>query len=179
MAFVDIPQLSRQRSNSSVDQLFDAIQNLDDAQICALLEEFNSTVASNVPVSHGIDLFERPQSKISSVRTTSVRQSNIQPQRVLTQSKSKAAPSPSADSRSTECYPPQPKALRKQHSTSIFPQSTPSTPSSLSPGSIFGSSTVSSEAEDASMDSLELLVFGRSPRETCEMNDIFEVLNHN
>ncbi|KAK7431294.1 hypothetical protein QQZ08_002065 [Neonectria magnoliae] len=49
MAAVATTQGSRPRSASSVDQLFELVDGLDDAQIHSLLQDFNNTVASNVP----------------------------------------------------------------------------------------------------------------------------------
>ncbi|KAI0422090.1 hypothetical protein F5X98DRAFT_192434 [Xylaria grammica] len=51
---------SHHRSRSSVDRVLDLLAELDESQMEALLREAESTVAGNIPVSKGIDLFERP-----------------------------------------------------------------------------------------------------------------------
>ncbi|KAI8633176.1 hypothetical protein F5Y19DRAFT_292479 [Xylariaceae sp. FL1651] len=51
---------SHHRSRSSVDRVLDLLAELDESQMELLLREAESTVAGNIPVSKGIDFFERP-----------------------------------------------------------------------------------------------------------------------
>ncbi|KAI1429515.1 hypothetical protein F5Y12DRAFT_408049 [Xylaria sp. FL1777] len=55
-----MPLKSHHRSRSSVDRVLELLAELDDGQMEALLREAESTVAGNIPVSKGIDFFERP-----------------------------------------------------------------------------------------------------------------------
>ncbi|KAI0503368.1 hypothetical protein F5B22DRAFT_629517 [Xylaria bambusicola] len=48
------------RSRSSIDRVLDLLSELDEDQMQALLREAESTVSGNIPVSKGIDFFERP-----------------------------------------------------------------------------------------------------------------------
>ncbi|KAK5630674.1 hypothetical protein RRF57_006389 [Xylaria bambusicola] len=48
------------RSRSSIDRVLDLLSELDEEQMQALLREAESTVSGNIPVSKGIDFFERP-----------------------------------------------------------------------------------------------------------------------
>ncbi|KAI1180899.1 hypothetical protein F4777DRAFT_527410 [Nemania sp. FL0916] len=51
---------SHHRSRSSIDRVLDLLAELDESQMELLLREAESTVAGNIPVSKGIDFFERP-----------------------------------------------------------------------------------------------------------------------
>ncbi|KAI0537823.1 hypothetical protein GGR58DRAFT_328602 [Xylaria digitata] len=51
---------SHHRSRSSIDRVLDLLAELDENQMEALLREAESTVSGNIPVSKGIDFFERP-----------------------------------------------------------------------------------------------------------------------
>ncbi|KAM0344455.1 hypothetical protein ACHAPU_007427 [Fusarium lateritium] len=181
----------------SVDQLFELVEGLDDTQIHSLLEEFNNTVTSNVPVSHGIDMFEDPtavpKAKTMPVRSTSIRKSFKLP-RLFTRSPSKrSASAPIA--RPKTGLPPTAKhyrrisrpvlptlsngpdldALLSAYLAPVPPQSSPKT---ISPSrSISSSSTLSLETEDSGVDALAPLVFGRPQREASPMGDIMEVLS--
>ncbi|KAL6923288.1 hypothetical protein ACHAPO_001453 [Fusarium lateritium] len=62
MAVDDATYNQHLHHRGSVDQLFELVDGLDDTQIHSLLEDFNNTVSSNVPVSHGIEFFEHPSS---------------------------------------------------------------------------------------------------------------------
>lgn len=53
-----MPPKSHHRSRSSVDRVFDLLADLPDNQISLLLDEFNHTTASNVPVTEAISLFD-------------------------------------------------------------------------------------------------------------------------
>lgn len=53
-----MPTKSHHRSRSSVDRVFDLLADLPDNQISLLLDEFNHTTASNVPVTEAISLFD-------------------------------------------------------------------------------------------------------------------------
>ncbi|ESU15928.1 hypothetical protein FGSG_09357 [Fusarium graminearum PH-1] len=64
MALDDATYSQHLHHRGSVDQLFELVEGLDDTQIHSLLEDFNNTVTSNVPVSHGIEFFEHPSSVI-------------------------------------------------------------------------------------------------------------------
>ncbi|KAI0969745.1 hypothetical protein F4678DRAFT_438059 [Xylaria arbuscula] len=55
-----MPHKSHHRSRSSVDRVLELLAELDDNQMESLLREAESTVAGNIPVSKGIDFFERP-----------------------------------------------------------------------------------------------------------------------
>ncbi|KAI1340996.1 hypothetical protein F5Y15DRAFT_38306 [Xylariaceae sp. FL0016] len=57
-----MPTKSHHRSRSSVDRVMDLLADLDENQMELLLQEAESARASNVPVSKGIDFFERPMS---------------------------------------------------------------------------------------------------------------------
>lgn len=48
------------RSRSSIDRVLDLLAELDESQMESLLREAESTVSGNIPVSKGIDFFERP-----------------------------------------------------------------------------------------------------------------------
>ncbi|KAM0437810.1 hypothetical protein ACHAPT_002175 [Fusarium lateritium] len=190
-------QFSRPPSTSSVDQLFELVEGLDETQIHSLLVDFNNTVPSNVPVSHGVEIFEHPTAKPTTARATSIRRS-FKLSRMLSRSKSKrqsSAPAP-APSRPRTALPTGPKhyrrisrpvlptltsgpdlnALLSAYLAPVTPKSTPKTSSPSSMRSISTSSTMSFEAEDADMDVLAPLVFGRPQRQRGEIGDIFEVL---
>ncbi|KAF4976235.1 hypothetical protein FZEAL_7073 [Fusarium zealandicum] len=203
MAAVAIPQHPRPGSVSSVDRLFELVDGLDDSQIHSLLEDFNNTVPSNVLVSHGVDMFERPgQPKPTPApapsRVSSIRRAAYKLPRLLTRLPSKRQSSaPDLRSRPKTGVPPAPKHYRRisrpvlptlasgpdfnamllsAYLAPVPPQSTSQTSSPSSTRSISSSSTMSFEAEDADVDSLAPLVFGRPQRQTREMGDIFEVL---
>jgi len=53
-----MPTKSHHRSRSSVDQVISLLADLPEHQIALLLEDFNSTTSSNVPVSKAIALFD-------------------------------------------------------------------------------------------------------------------------
>ncbi|KAM7204730.1 hypothetical protein V8F20_003514 [Naviculisporaceae sp. PSN 640] len=53
-----MPPKSHHRSRSSVDRVFDLLADLPENQISLLLDEFNHTTASNVPVTEAISLFD-------------------------------------------------------------------------------------------------------------------------
>ncbi|KAF5659007.1 hypothetical protein FHETE_9635 [Fusarium heterosporum] len=182
----------------SVDQLFELVEGLDDTQIHSLLEEFNNTVTSNVPVSHGIDMFEHPtamtKAKTMPARSNSIRKSFNKLPRLFTRSPSKrSASAPIA--RPKTGLPPAAKhyrrisrpvlptlsngpdldALLSAYLAPVPPQSSPKT---ISPSrSISSSSTLSLETEDSGVDALAPLVFGRPQREASPMGDIMEVLS--
>ena len=194
-----MPQFERPTSTSS---LFELVEGLDEAQIHSLLVEFNNTVPSNIPVSHGVELFEHPDSKkpISAARASSIRRS-FKLSRMLSRSKSKrvsSAPAPSP-SRPRTAMPTGPKHYRRISrpvlptlasgpdlnallSAYLAPAAPPSKPKTSSPSSmsslrsISTSSTMSFEAEDADMDILAPLVFGRPQQQRGQIGDIFEVL---
>ncbi|KAI1633681.1 hypothetical protein F4809DRAFT_578137 [Biscogniauxia mediterranea] len=48
------------RSRSSIDRVLDLLDDLDESQMEALLQEAESTVSSNIPVAKGIDFFDGP-----------------------------------------------------------------------------------------------------------------------
>ncbi|RTE76721.1 hypothetical protein BHE90_008791 [Fusarium euwallaceae] len=197
-----MPQFERPTSISSVDQLFELVEGLDETQIHSLLVELNNTVPSNIPVSHGVEMFEHPGSKkpISAARASSIRRS-FKLTRMLSRSKSKrvsSAPAPSP-SRPRTAMPPGPKHYRRISrpvlptlasgpdlnallSAYLAPTTPPSKPKTSSPSSmsslrsISTSSTMSFEAEDADMDILAPLVFGRPQQQRGQIGDIFEVL---
>ncbi|KAF5011046.1 hypothetical protein FDECE_2853 [Fusarium decemcellulare] len=191
-------QHPRRSSISSVDQLFELVDGLDEAQIHSLLEDFNNTVPSNVQVSHGVELFERPntKSKPTPGRTSSIRRSAFKLPRLFTRTPSKRQSSaPDLRSRPKTAVPSGPKHYRRISrpvlptlssgpdldallSAYLAPVPPPSTSKTSSPStkSISTSSTMSFEAEDADMDSLAPLVFGRPQRRPSAMGDIFEVL---
>ncbi|KAM5356647.1 hypothetical protein ACJ41O_003293 [Fusarium nematophilum] len=199
-----MPHHSRQRSTASVDQLFELVEGLDEDQIHTLLEDLNNTVASNIPVSHGIDFFEHPQSpKSTPARSPSIRRSAFKlPRLKFTRTPSKrqsSAPTPMSRPR-TAVPPAGPKhyrrisrpvlptvtsgpdldALLSAYLAPLSPRKATGSVSTTSPVStrsiMSSSSTMSFEAEDV-VDSLAPMVFGRPQRETSEMGDIFEVLN--
>ncbi|CAF3528800.1 hypothetical protein HYE67_005814 [Fusarium culmorum] len=69
MALDDATYSQHLHHRGSVDQLFELVEGLDDTQIHSLLEDFNNTVTSNVPVSHGIEFFEHPSSVVRAKTT--------------------------------------------------------------------------------------------------------------
>lgn len=192
-----MPELLRRRSTASDDQLFELVEGLDDTQIYTLLQDLNNTVTSNIPVSRGIDLFEHPKPKKTPAREPSIRRSNFALPKLFTRSASRRISSaPAPISRPKTGIPTAPRHYRRISrpilpSTSSNPDSnallsaylarspTRSDSNAPSPHSIrshWSSSIVSFEAEDAGIDTLAPLVFGRPQRETSEMGDIFEVL---
>ncbi|KAH7260961.1 uncharacterized protein BKA55DRAFT_686539 [Fusarium redolens] len=190
------PQLNRR---GSVDQLFELVEGLDETQIHTLLEDFNNTVTSNIPVSHGIDFFEHPTTGVSKTKTTPVRSSSIrksfkQLPRLFTRTPSKRAVSapiarPKTAAPTTKHYRrisrpvlptlssgPDLDALLSAYLAPAPPPS--SSHKTISPSrSISSNSTLSLEAEDSGVDSLAPLVFGRPQREASPMGDIMEVLS--
>ena len=70
-----MPTKSHHRSRSSVDRVFDLLADLQDTQISLLLDDFNHTTDSNVPVSKAIALFdpraEKPTPKHPFARSSS------------------------------------------------------------------------------------------------------------
>ncbi|KAK4206539.1 hypothetical protein QBC37DRAFT_122537 [Rhypophila decipiens] len=58
-----MPTKSHRRNRSSVDQIFDLLADLGDNQISLLLDEFNHTTSSNVPVAEAISLFDPSANK--------------------------------------------------------------------------------------------------------------------
>ncbi|KAF4948918.1 hypothetical protein FGADI_9202 [Fusarium gaditjirri] len=192
------PQLNRR---GSVDQLFELVEGLDEAQIHALLEDFNNTVSSNIPVSHGIDFFEHPTTGVPKTKTapaparsSSIRKSFKQLPRLFTRTPSKRAASapiarPKTAAPTTKHYRrisrpvlptlssgPDLDALLSAYLAPVPPPS--SSHKSISPSrSISSNSTLSLEAEDSGVDSLAPLVFGRPQREASPMGDIMEVLS--
>ncbi|KAJ4266142.1 hypothetical protein NW762_004122 [Fusarium torreyae] len=194
-AHAQSPHLMRR---GSVDQLFELVDGLDETQIHSLLEDFNNTVTSNIPVSHGIDFFEHPTSvskaKTTPARTPSIRKAFKLP-RLFTRTPSKRSVS-APIARPKTGLPPTAKhyrrisrpvlptlssgpdldALLSAYLAPIPPK--PTTHKTVSPSrSISSNSTMSFEAEDSGVDSLAPLVFGRPQRETSEMGDIMEVLD--
>ncbi|KAF4442249.1 hypothetical protein F53441_11811 [Fusarium austroafricanum] len=189
-------QLNRR---GSVDQLYELVEGLDEAQIHSLLEDFNSTVPSNIPVSHGIEYFEHPttgaKTKATPTRTSSIRKAFKLP-RLLTRTSSKRTAS-TPILRPQTAQPPTARHYRRISrpvlptlssgpdldallSAYLAPVPPPSTSSlkTLSPSrSISSNSTLSLEAEDSGVDSLAPLVFGRPQREASPMGDIMEVLS--
>ncbi|KAH7137505.1 hypothetical protein B0J13DRAFT_78494 [Dactylonectria estremocensis] len=196
MATVAATQASRPGSASSVDQLFELVDGLDDAQIHSLLQDFNNTVASNVPVSHGVDLFEHPKPKPTPVRVLSIRRSAFNLPRLFTRPSKRQSSAPVPISRPRTALPtsarhyrrisrpvlPSPSsgpdldALLSAYLAPIPPKSTPNLSSPSSTRSISTSSSMSVEADNINMDSWAPLVFGRRQRQSREMGDIFEVL---
>ncbi|CAJ0548670.1 hypothetical protein HG530_009506 [Fusarium avenaceum] len=192
------PRLSLHR-RGSVDQLFELVEGLDDTQIHSLLEEFNNTVTSNVPVSHGIDLFEHPapitKSKTTPARSNSIRKSFNKLPRLFTRTPSKRTVS-APIARPKTGLPPTAKHYRRisrpvlptlsngpdlDALLSAYLSPAPpslSSPKTISPSrSISSSSTLSLETEDSGVDLLAPLVFGRPQREASPMGDIMEVLS--
>ncbi|KAI3334914.1 hypothetical protein F4824DRAFT_466423 [Ustulina deusta] len=55
-----MPRKSHHRARSSIDRVLDLLAELDESQVELLLREAESTVSGNIPVSKGIDFFERP-----------------------------------------------------------------------------------------------------------------------
>ncbi|KAI1261328.1 hypothetical protein F5Y18DRAFT_402629 [Xylariaceae sp. FL1019] len=55
---------SHHRSRSSIDRVMDLLAELDETQMELLLREAESTVSGNIPVSKGIDFFERPGASV-------------------------------------------------------------------------------------------------------------------
>ncbi|KAK4137717.1 hypothetical protein BT67DRAFT_119133 [Trichocladium antarcticum] len=53
-----MPTKAHRRSRSSIDQVIDLLADLEDKQIALLLDDFNHTTPSNVPVTEAIALFE-------------------------------------------------------------------------------------------------------------------------
>ncbi|KAI5924137.1 hypothetical protein F4810DRAFT_709855 [Camillea tinctor] len=53
-------RMMHHRSRSSIDRVLDLLDDLDETQMEALLQEAESTVSSNIPVAKGIDFFEGP-----------------------------------------------------------------------------------------------------------------------
>ncbi|KAM0473503.1 hypothetical protein ACHAP7_008169 [Fusarium lateritium] len=184
----------------SVDQLFELVEGLDDTQIHSLLEEFNNTVTSNVPVSDGIDLFEHPapitKAKTTPARSNSIRKSFNKLPRLFTRTPSKRTVS-APIVRPKTGLPPTAKHYRRisrpvlptlsngpdldallSAYLSPAPPLSMSSPKTISPSrSISSSSTLSLETEDSGVDSLAPLVFGRPQREASPMGDIMEVLS--
>ncbi|RGP79547.1 hypothetical protein FLONG3_2295 [Fusarium longipes] len=190
----------------SVDQLFELVEGLDETQIHSLLQDFNNTVTSNVPVSHGIEFFEHPNSVVRAkttpttttttaapARTSSIRK-NFKLPRLFTRTPSKRSAS-APISRPKTGLPPATKHYRRISrpvlptlsngpdldallSAYLSPAPPSSSPKTFSPSrSISSSSTLSLEAEDSGVDSLAPLVFGRPQREESPMGDIMEVLS--
>jgi len=58
MAPSTMPKRSHHRSRSSVDQVLNLLADLPEHQITLLLDDFNHTTASNVPVSTAITIFD-------------------------------------------------------------------------------------------------------------------------
>ncbi|KAF4344077.1 hypothetical protein FBEOM_1949 [Fusarium beomiforme] len=189
------PQLNRR---GSVDQLFELVEGLDEAQIHSLLQDFNNTVSSNIPVSHGIEYFEHPntisKTKSTPARSSSIRKSLKQLPRLFTRTPSKRAVSapiarPKTAAPTTKHYRrisrpvlptlsngPDLDALLSAYLAPAPPPS--SSHKTISPSrSISSNSTLSLEAEDSGVDSLAPLVFGRPQREASPMGDIMEVLS--
>ncbi|KAG8667488.1 hypothetical protein FPOAC2_12653 [Fusarium poae] len=85
MAVDDATYTHHLHHRGSVDQLFELVEGLDDTQIHSLLEDFNNTVTSNVPVSHGIEFFEHPSSmtraKTTPTTTTATTTATAEPTR--------------------------------------------------------------------------------------------------
>ncbi|KAF4980347.1 hypothetical protein FZEAL_3628 [Fusarium zealandicum] len=182
------PQLQRR---GSVDQLFELVEGLNESQIHSLLEDFNNTVTSNIPVSHGIDLFEHP-TKSPPVRASSIRKSFKLP-RLLTRSPSKRTSSaPTISSRPRTALPSAKKHYRRISRPvlssptsgpdlnvllSAYLATAPPQPKASSPSrSISSSSTMTFESDDTGIDLLAPLVFGRPQREQGRIGDIMEVL---
>ncbi|KAH6871573.1 hypothetical protein B0T10DRAFT_260643 [Thelonectria olida] len=195
MAAVATTPGSRPGSASSVDQLFQLVDGLDEAQIHALLQDFNNTVVSNVPVSHGVDLFEHPKPKPAPVRVLSIRRSAFSLPRLFTRSSSKRQSStPVPTSRPRTAVPtsarhyrrisrpvlptlssgPDLDALLSAYLAPVPPKSTPALSPPSSTTSISTSSSMSVDVDN--MDSFSPLVFGRRQRQSRQMGDIFEVL---
>lgn len=53
-----MPPTTRQRSRSSVDHIFELVENLEEDQLQNLLDELNSSMEGNVQVSQGVEYFE-------------------------------------------------------------------------------------------------------------------------
>ncbi|CAG7559914.1 unnamed protein product [Fusarium equiseti] len=191
----------------SVDQLFELVEGLDDTQIHSLLEDFNNTVTSNVPVSHGIEFFEHPSAvtrakttpttttteTTAPARSSSIRKSFNKLPRLFTRTPSKRSSS-APISRPKTALPPTARHYRRisrpvlptlsngpdlDALLSAYLSPAPlASPKTISPSrSISSSSTLSIEAEDSGVDSLAPLVFGRPQREESPMGDIMEVLS--
>ncbi|KAL4728977.1 hypothetical protein ACLX1H_003383 [Fusarium chlamydosporum] len=200
MAVDDATYTHHINRRGSVDQLFELVEGLDETQIHSLLEDFNNTVTSNVPVSHGIEFFEHPvrakttpttkTTTEAPARTPSIRK-NFKLPRLFTRTPSKRSSS-APISRPKTALPPATKHYRRISrpvlptlsngpdldallSAYLSPAPPSSSPKILSPSrSISSSSTLSIEAEDSGVDSLAPLVFGRPQREESPMGDIME-----
>ncbi|KAL2258055.1 hypothetical protein VTK26DRAFT_8782 [Humicola hyalothermophila] len=68
-----MPSETHHRRRSSIDQVIDLLADLEESQIALLLDDFNHTTPSNVPVSEAIALFEQhaARNKRKSDRPTS------------------------------------------------------------------------------------------------------------
>src|SRR4051812_34482839 len=73
MATSVMPRRSHHRSRSSVDQVLNLLADLPEHQISLLLDDFNHTTSSNVPVSTAIAIFDpsTPKPKRSFGRASS------------------------------------------------------------------------------------------------------------
>ncbi|KAF5020463.1 hypothetical protein F66182_7502 [Fusarium sp. NRRL 66182] len=187
----------------SVDQLYELVDGLDEAQVHALLQDLNNTVPSNVAVSHGIDFFEHPlehpnqlaKAKTAPTRAQSIRKAFKLP-RLLTRAPSKRSCS-APIARPSTGLPPAAKHYRRISrpvlptlssgpdldallSAYLGPAPPPSSsPKMISPSrSISSSLSMSFESDDSGIDSLAPLVFGRPQREASPMGDIMEVLQY-
>ncbi|KAH8645378.1 hypothetical protein BGZ61DRAFT_470176 [Ilyonectria robusta] len=198
MAAIAMTQASRPNLISSVDQLFELVEGLDEAQIQSLLQDFNNTVVSNVPVSHGVDLFEHPKPRSTPVRVLSIRRFTLKTPRIFNRSNKGQTPAPALLSRPRTALPtsarhyrrisrpvlptlpsgPDLDALLSAYLARLPPKSPSNTSSPSSTRSISASSSLSVEADDTHMDSLAPLVFGRPQRQNSNMGDIFEVLEY-
>lgn len=59
-----MPPQTRPRARSSVEHLFDLVQDLEDEQLQSFLEEINSTPHQNIDVSSGVAYFEEEQRRL-------------------------------------------------------------------------------------------------------------------
>lgn len=59
-----MPPQTRPRARSSVEHLFDLVQDLEDEQLRSFLEEINSTPHQNIDVSSGVAYFEEEQRRL-------------------------------------------------------------------------------------------------------------------
>ncbi|KAK3951733.1 hypothetical protein QBC32DRAFT_157616 [Pseudoneurospora amorphoporcata] len=130
-----MPTHARRQSHSSIDRVFDLLADLEETQISLLLDDFNHTTPSNVPVSKAIDLFEtdpkRKAKRSSTIRSSSpVR--NLQTELERRHSRRVAA------------------KIAPQHLTTQRPQAKPTTPYITTPNDPSRSLSFSSSASEYS-----------------------------
>ncbi|KAK1773445.1 hypothetical protein QBC45DRAFT_339849 [Copromyces sp. CBS 386.78] len=130
-----MPTHARRQSHSSIDRVFDLLADLEETQISLLLDDFNHTTPSNVPVSKAIDLFEtdpkRKARRSSTIRSSSpVR--NLQTELERRHSRRVAA------------------KIAPQHLTTQRPQAKPTTPYITTPNDPSRSLSFSSSASEYS-----------------------------